>query len=123
MVDQHDDVLLHLAAEHPLDDFHRLFVGDTHTLHETALLADLFERVVNLRPTAVNDHRVHADQFQQDHVAREAMLEALLGHRVAAVFDDDGLAVKLADVGQGLSENLGLDSGSDGGQGHCNENG
>ena len=41
-------------------------------------------------------------------VAREAVLQALFGHRVAAVFDDDGLAVKLADVGQRLGQDFGF---------------
>lgn len=43
MADQHDDVLLHFAAEHPFDHFHGLFVRDPHALHESAELADFFE--------------------------------------------------------------------------------
>ncbi len=88
VVDQRDDVLLHFAAEHPFDDFHRLFVGDAHALDERALLADLLQRLVDLRTAAVHDDRVNADQLQQDHVAREALLQPLLRHGVAAVVDD-----------------------------------
>ena len=109
VVDQHDDILLHFAAQHPLHHFHGFFVGDAHALHESALLADFFQRIVDLRSAAVHHDRVHADQLEQDHVAREAVLEALVGHGVAAVFDDDGLAVEIADVGQGLGQNLRLD--------------
>jgi hypothetical protein len=46
----------------------------------------------------VHHHRVHADQLEQNDIAREAVLEAVFGHGVAAVFDDDGFAVVIADV-------------------------
>ena len=107
-VDQADDVLLHLAGEHPLDDLHRLLVGDAHALDERALLADLGERLLDLRAAAVHHHRVHADQLQQHHVLGEVLLQRRVGHGVAAVLDDDGLAVELADVGQRLGQDLGL---------------
>jgi hypothetical protein len=42
VIDQHHDVLLHFAAQHPFHHFHGFFVGDTHALHEGALLADFF---------------------------------------------------------------------------------
>ncbi len=109
VINQHHDVLLDFAAQHPLHHFHGFFVGDAHALHEGALLADFFQRVIDLRTAAVYHHRIHAHQFQQDDVACEAMLEALVGHRVAAVFDDNGLAMEIADVGQGLSQDLRLD--------------
>jgi hypothetical protein len=64
--------------------------------------------LVDLRAAAVHDHRVHADQLQQHHVVREALLQLLVGHRVAAVLDDDRLAVEAADVGQRLGQDVGL---------------
>ncbi len=39
-VDQADDLLVDLATANHLDDIHRLAIGDPHTGHETALLAD-----------------------------------------------------------------------------------
>src|SRR5690606_68634 len=45
-VDHHDDVLLDLPAQHPLDDFHGFGVGDAHALDEGAFLADALERAV-----------------------------------------------------------------------------
>ncbi len=107
-VDQADDVLLHLAGQHPLDDLHRLLVGDAHALHEGALLAQPGQRLVDLRAAAVNHDRVHADQLQQHHVLGEILLQRRVGHRVAAVLDDQRLAVELADVGQRLRQDLGL---------------
>jgi hypothetical protein len=35
-------------------------------------------------------------------------LQRRVGHGIAAVFDDDGLAMKLADVGQRLRQNFGF---------------
>ena len=61
VIDEHDDILLHFAAQHPFDDFHGFFIGDTHTLDEGALLANFFQCVIDLRATTMHDHRIHAD--------------------------------------------------------------
>jgi hypothetical protein len=37
------------------------------------------------------------------------VLQAFVGHRIAAVFDDDGFAVEITDVGQRLGQDLRLD--------------
>ena len=66
------------------------------------------QRLLDLRAAAVHHHRVHADQLEQHHVLGEVLLQRGVGHGVAAVLDDDGLAVELADVGQRLGQDLGL---------------
>ena len=104
-----DDLLVHLPAEHHLDDVHRLGVGHPHALDELALLADAFQHVVDLRAAAMHDDRIHPDQLEQHDVAREALLELLVGHGVAAVLDDDRLAVEALDVGQRLGEDARFD--------------
>jgi len=108
LVDELDDLLVHLAAEHHLDHVHRLGIGDAHALHELALLAELGEHAFDLRPAAVHDHRVHADQLQQHHVMREAALELIVDHGVAAELDDDRLAVEALDIRQRLGEDARL---------------
>ncbi len=113
VIDQRNDVLLDFAAEYPFDDFHRLFVRDAHALDEGALLADLLERLVDLGTAAVHDDRIDADQLQQNDVAREALLQTLFGHCVAAVLDDHGLAVILANIRQRLGQNFSLQGGGD----------
>src|SRR5690606_7644852 len=67
-IDHHDDVLLDLPAQHPLDDLHGFGVGDAHALDEFAFLADALERGVDLRAAAVHDHRVQPNQLEQHHV-------------------------------------------------------
>ena len=94
LVDEGDDLLVDQAAQHHLHHVHGLGVGHAHALHELALLAHALEQVVDLRAAAMDHHGVHADQLEQHHVAGEGVLELLVGHGVAAVLDDDGLAVR-----------------------------
>ena len=60
VIDQHNDVLLHLTAQNPFNYFHGFFVSDTHALHERALLTYFFERAVDLWTAAMHHHGVHA---------------------------------------------------------------
>ena len=108
-IDEFDDLLVDLARQHHLDDVHRLGVGDPHALHELAFLPDPSQQLLNLWTPAVHHHRIQTDQFEQDHIMGKAALQALLGHRIATVLDDDRAAMKPADVGQCLSKDLGLD--------------
>jgi hypothetical protein len=76
------------------------------------------EQVFDLRTAAVNNHDVHADELEENDVARKTLLEVLVGHRVAAILDDNGLAVETFDVRQCLGENGGCVGGSDPAVGH-----
>ena len=119
LVDQADDVLLHLASQHPFDHLHGLGVGHAHALDELALLAQAVQRVLDLRAAAVHHHRIDAHQLEQHHILGEVGLQFGVGHGVAAVFDDHGLAVELADVGQRLGQDFGFFARRDGtGVGH-----
>ncbi len=108
LLDELDDLAIDLAAEHHLDDFHRLVVGDAQAVDEGRLLADARERRLDLRTAAVDDHRPHADVLEQHDVDREGGLEGIVLHRVAAVLDDDGLAQEAPHVGQRLDQDPGL---------------
>jgi len=61
---------------------------------------------------------VHADELQQHHVVGKAAFELLFRHRIAAVLDDDGLAVEAPDIGQGFGKNLRFDGSADRVAGH-----
>jgi hypothetical protein len=61
----------------------------------------------------VDHHHVHPDELEEHHVAREALFEVLVGHGIAAILDDDGLAVKSFDVRECLGENGGFVGGGD----------
>ncbi len=49
----------------------------------------------NLRTAAVHDDRVQTHLTQKDHVFGEALLQMVIDHGIAAVFDDDTLAGEL----------------------------
>ena len=91
-----------LAAEHHLDDFHGLGVGDAHALDELALLADAGEDGLDLRAAAVDDHRVEAHQLEQHHVVGEAFLAgAGRSSRCRRTPDDQGLVLEATGCGAG----------------------
>ena len=104
-VDEADELLVDAAGEHHLHDAHGRLVGDAHAVDEARLHAEPVEHLGDLRPAAVHDDRVQADELEQHHVAAEALAQPRVVHGVAAVLDDDRLAAELLDVGQRLDEN------------------
>ena len=70
-------VLVHPAAEHLLDNVHRLLVGVPETVHKLGLLADLFQHLVDLRAAAVDHYHVDAHQSEQDNVAHDGGAQVL----------------------------------------------
>ena len=62
-IDQRYQFALHFAREHPFDDFHRLSVGDAHSLNKSRFLSHPFERFVDLRAAAMHDDRIHTHQL------------------------------------------------------------
>ncbi len=51
----------------------------------------------------MDDDAAYADAAQQQHVLRQRLVDRLVD-RVAAEFDDDGLARELADIGERFDE-------------------
>ena len=100
MINQHYDVLLHFAAQNPLDYFHGFFIGHAHALNKGARLTNLFQRFINLRPAAMHYDWIHANELKQDNVARKTFFQPLFHHGVPAVLNHDGLAVVLTDIRQ-----------------------
>ncbi|MCY1541164.1 hypothetical protein D9M68_768400 [compost metagenome] len=74
------------------------------------MLADAAQCVVDLRTAAVDHHRIQTHQLQQHDVVREATLQSLFRHGVAAVLDHDGLAVKSSDIRQCFRQHGSFDS-------------
>ena len=106
LVYQADDVLLHFAAQNPLHHFHGFGVGHAHTFDELAFFTQALQEALNLGASAVDDHRIHTHELEQDHVFGKCFLQSGVGHSVAAVFDDQGFAVELTDVRQCLREDF-----------------
>ena len=106
LIDQAHNVLLHFTGQDPFHHFHGFGVGHAHALNELTFFAQAVQGRFNLRTTTMHHHWVHAHQFQKHHIFGKVGLQSRVGHGVAAVFDDQGLAVKLADVGQSLRQNF-----------------
>ena len=89
LVDQPDELALHLADEHHPDDVHRLGRGHPQAAAELRLDAEPVEHRGDLRAAAVHDDRLEAGEAQERDVLGEGGLEGVVGHRVAAVLHHD----------------------------------
>jgi hypothetical protein len=74
LVDQADNVLLHLTGQHPFHHFHGFRVGHAHALDELAFFTQAFQGGFNLWATTVNHHGVDAHQLEQHHVFGKSLL-------------------------------------------------
>jgi hypothetical protein len=108
LVDQAHDVLLHLAGQHPLDHLHGLGVGHAHALDELPFLPRRFSAVSICGPPPCTTTGFMPTSLSSTTSSAKSGLQRRVGHGVAAVLDDQGLAVELADVGQRLGQDLGL---------------
>ena len=72
------------------------------------LMPSFVEHRADLRPAAVDDHRIDAGLLEQHHVAGEIAPGGLVAHRVAAVFHDDRRVVVAQHVRQRLHQDFGL---------------
>ena len=106
LIEVADDLLVHLAGQHHLDDRHGRFVSHPHAADKLGDDAVALEGFVDLRAAAMDDDHVDAEGAEQDDVKGERLLERLIGHGMAAVLDDDGLAGKTPDVRQRLHQGV-----------------
>ncbi len=107
-VDQSDDFLVHLANQNHFDDIQSFLIGDAHAAHVAAGDAHLVQHRIDLWSASVHHHRIDTDVLEQHDVLRKARLELFVFHRVAAVLDDEGLAVEALKVRQCLHQHFRL---------------
>ena len=60
------------------------------------------EQLADLRAAAMHDHRVEAERFQQDDIARKHGGQSFIDHGVPAIFHDDDLPDIALNIGQRL---------------------
>ncbi len=108
LVEQSDQLALHLPGQHHPYDVHGVLGGDPQAGLELADDAGLVQGGADLRAAAVHDDGLEAGVAQEDHVLGEGGLQVLVDHGVAAELDDDGLAVVPGQPGQRLDEDLRL---------------
>ncbi|CKS80187.1 Uncharacterised protein [Mycobacterium tuberculosis] len=110
-VDQVDQFPAHLTEQHHPGHVEHFGCGDPESALEVALDAEPPQHGGDLRPPAVHHDGMDAAVAQKRHVGGERAPQRVVGHRVAAVFDDDDLAVQLLEPGQGLGQHLRFDVG------------
>jgi CheY-like chemotaxis protein len=125
LIDRGDELFVDGSGKHHFDDFHGLAIGDTQPVDKAALDAEPLQHLADLRPAAMNHDRVDPDLLQQDYVARKRIVGAAAifrmavtrkaAHRVAAIFDQDGLTGIAPQIRQSLAENRGFQGRAGGG--------
>jgi hypothetical protein len=108
LVDEADELALHLPDEHHPDDVHRLGRGHPQPAAELGLDAELVEHPGDLRAAAVDDDGLEAGEAEEGDVLGEGDLEGLVGHRVAAVLHHDRAAVVALEPRQRRGQGAGL---------------
>ena len=78
--------------------------GHPQAAGEAPLDAEPFQVGVDLRAAAVHDDDLDPGVAQEDDVLGERVAQRVVGHRVAAVLDDDGPAVEPLEPRQRLDE-------------------
>ena len=84
------------------DSFHGFCISDAHALNEFALFSDSAQSIADLRAAAVDDNRIHSDEFQKHDITSKGSLQPFLRHGVSAVFDHNRLTVKFLNKGKSL---------------------
>ncbi len=108
LVEQPDQLPLHLPGQHHPYDVHGVLGGDAQAGLELADDAGPVEGGADLRSAAVHDDRPEARVAQEDDVLGEGGLEFAVDHGVAAELDDDRLPVVPGQPGQRLDEDARL---------------
>ena len=108
LVDKADELGVHLADEHHLDHTHDVGGGVAQALDELDGNVELFEHLVDAGAAAVTEHGLHAEELEQHHVVHDGVLEFFVDHGVAAVLDDDDLALILLKVRHCLHQSFDL---------------
>ena len=108
-VDQVHQFAADLAEQHHARHVEHFRCGDPEAALEIAFDAEPVEHRADLRAAAVHDDGMDTAVAQEHHVGGERDLEYVVGHRVAAVLDDDDLAVQLLEPRQRRGQHLRLD--------------
>src|SRR5699024_669432 len=101
------EVFIDLARKDHLHNIDGLLVRHAHPTDKLALHADLFQHGADLRPAAMHQHHIDAHELHQDNIAHHGVLQIVVNHGVAAVFDHYGLSRIFLDVWQRLYKHLG----------------
>ena len=101
------DALVDRSGQHHFHDFHRRFIGHALAAHEIGFDIQPLQQVIDHRPTAMDDDRVHAHLAHQHDVACKRRHLVGIAHRVPAELDHDNRAGIALQIGKGLGQGPG----------------
>jgi len=107
-VDHPDQFASDLAGEHHPDHVHGFRSGHPQAAAELAGDAEPVEHRRDLRPAAVNHHRLQPGGPQEHHVLGEGPFQVVVDHGVAAVLDHRDRPAEALQPGQRLDQHSGL---------------
>ena len=85
-------------------NFGRCCIGDPQPVDKFRFDAESIEHRTNLRTTAVDDHRIDANGFQQYDIFGKILRQRRVAHRMATIFHHEGLTGILLEIGQRLDK-------------------
>src|SRR3954452_14420281 len=94
LVEQSDDLALHLTDKNHPYDVHRLRCRDAQTAGEDLVHTEPVEMGVDLGAAAMDDDHANTGVAKEDHVLGERPAQYLFAHSVPAVLDHDSAAVE-----------------------------
>ena len=101
-----DQILADLTCQNHLHNLRRFPVGDTQTVFELALFADLFQHFGNFRTAAVDENHIHPNLPQKADILHDRILERFVHHGAAAVFNHNGFFVVFLNQRQGVYQHF-----------------
>ena len=104
LIDEGDDLALHLSREHHANNLHGLRGRDAQPAAEFAGNAHAIEHRRDLRSSPVHDDGAQSGETQEDDVLGEGALERVIGHGIAAVLHDHRGATESLEPRQCLGE-------------------
>src|SRR5438128_1621866 len=109
-VESLDNLRVDFARQDLFDHVHRRLVGQAQALDKAGLQPGGIHRAGDRLAAAVDDHRVDANGFQENDVARDAIANLRVGrvHETAAVFHHERLTAESLDVRQGFQQRRGF---------------
>ena len=81
-----------------LRNAHGLSIGYTQAANKLALLTSLHQHTGNFRAAAVNNNGTHTSALQEHDILQHLVLQLVVQHSVAAIFNHDGFILKLAQI-------------------------
>ena len=86
------------ANQSHLCNAHGLSISYAQAAYELALLTSLHQHTGDFRSTAMYNNGTHTSTLQEHDILQHLVLQVIIQHSVAAIFNYDGFILKLAQI-------------------------